>query len=134
MTPELRNQVRARAQHRCEYCRLHERDDFFNTFHVEHIVARQHRGVTESKNLAWSCLHCNLHKGTNLAGIDPDTNELVRLFNPRTDAWADHFRLEGIMIKGRTPIGRTTAWLLQMNSEDRLELRRVLLALGELDQ
>jgi len=40
--------------------------------------------------------------------------------------------LDGPRIAGLTPIGRTTAWLLQMNSDERIELRRVLLQLGEL--
>lgn len=133
MDAELRSQVRDRARNRCEYCHLHEQHDFFQAFHMEHIVARQHRGATKLENLAWSCLQCNLHKGTNLSGIDPDTNELVRLFNPRTDRWVDHFRLDGPIIKGLTAIGRTTTWLLQMNAEDRLELRRALLDLGELE-
>jgi hypothetical protein len=35
------------------------------------------------------------------------------------------------MIAGRTDVGRTTAWLLEMNSEDRVELRRTLIDLGE---
>jgi hypothetical protein len=63
--------------------------------------------------------------------MDPDTNEVVRLFHPRRDQWEEHFALDGPLIVGRTAIGRTTAWLLQMNSAERVELRSVLLALGE---
>ena len=63
--------------------------------------------------------------------FDPDTNEVVRLFHPRRDNWHEHFALEGPRILGLTAIGRTTAWLLQMNAEERVELRSVLLALGE---
>jgi hypothetical protein len=33
-------------------------------------------------------------------------------------------------IVGKTSVGRTTAWLLEMNSGDRLQLRRFLLRLG----
>ena len=28
---------------------------------------------------------CNLHKGPNLSGVDPDTGQVVRLFDPRDD-------------------------------------------------
>jgi len=125
--------VRKRAGYRCEYCRLHQSQDRFHRFHIEHIVARKHRGIDDPANLALACHQCNLHKGSNLSGIDPDTNRLVRLFNPRGDSWHEHFSIRGFHIAGLTPIGRTTAWVLQINSEDRIELRRVLRELDELE-
>jgi hypothetical protein len=100
-------------------------------FHVEHIIATSHRGTDARENLALACQLCNLLKGPNLSGIDPDTDELVRLFHPRKDVWEDHFRFDGPVIVGLTDIGRTTAWLLEMNSDDRVELRATLMALGE---
>ena len=133
MDAKLRQSVRQRAGERCEYCRLRQEHDHFHTFHVEHIVARQHRGTDVPENLALACHQCNAHKGTNLSSFDPDTNEVVRLFHPRRDLWAEHFALDGLRVAGRTAIGRTTAWLLQMNSEERVGLRSVLLELGELD-
>ena len=128
-----RAQALQRAGGRCEYCRLRQEHDRFHPFHVEHIIAKKHRGSDDLGNLALACHQCNLHKGSNLSGIDPDTNQMVRLFNPRTDVWHEHFVREGIRIVGLTAIGRTTAWVLQMNAEDRLELRRALSELGELD-
>ena len=128
-----RRLVRQRAGARCEYCRLRQSHDAFHPFQIEHIVARQHRGEDDPANLALACHSCNSHKGTNLSGRDPDTNEMVRLFHPRTDAWAGHFALEGPLVVGKSAIGRTTAWLLRMNSPRRVELRRVLNDLGELD-
>lgn len=133
MDPKVRQQVRQRAGDRCEYCRLRQEHDAYHAFHVEHVVARQHRGKDGLENLAWACQHCNLHKGTNLASFDPDTNEVVRLFHPRRDRWEEHFALDGPRIVGRTAVGRTTSWLLQMNAEERVELRTVLMALGEWD-
>ena len=133
MDAKVRQRVRERAEDRCEYCRLRQAHDPFHPFHVEHVVARQHRGTDELENLAWACHQCNLHKGTNLASTDPDTNEVTRLFHPRKDRWEDHFVPDGPRVAGRTPIGRTTAWLLQVNAEERVELRSVLLELGELD-
>ena len=49
-------------------------------FEVDHIIARKHRGETISSNLALSCFHDNSHKGSNIAGIDPRSREVVPLF------------------------------------------------------
>jgi hypothetical protein len=51
-------------------------------FHVDHVIAVKHGGNTSAENLALACLHCNLHKGTDLASLDPTTGLLTRLFNP----------------------------------------------------
>ena len=131
MKQALRRQVRERAGHRCEYCRLKQEHEPDRPFHIEHIIATKHRGGDGFANLALACQLCNLLKGPNLSSIDPDTEELVRLFHPRKDVWEDHFRLDGAMIAGVTDIGRTTAWLLEMNSDDRVELRGTLIELRE---
>ncbi|MEP6664795.1 MAG: HNH endonuclease [Verrucomicrobiota bacterium] len=133
MDAKVREAVRLRAANRCEYCRLRQEQDTFHFFHIEHIIARQHGGNDDPSNLALACHQCNLHKGTNLAGLDPDTSEMTRLFHPRRDDWREHFALSGTRINEITTIGRTTTWLLQMNSEERLELRKVLQQLNELD-
>jgi hypothetical protein len=77
------------------------------------------------ENLALACIDCNLHKGTNLAGVDPDTNRLTELFHPRRQQWDEHFEWRGIHIIGKTAVGRTTLRVLRMNSEDQLALRSV---------
>ncbi|HXK00748.1 MAG TPA: HNH endonuclease [Verrucomicrobiae bacterium] len=48
--------------------------------HVEHIIAKQHGGSGDAENLALACHRCNLQKGPNLTGIDPQTAEVARLF------------------------------------------------------
>ena len=127
-----RELVRARAGERCEYCHLLQRHLRGQVFHVEHIIARKHRGGDEPANPALACDQCNWHKGANLSGMDPDTGALVRLFDPRREGWAEHFRFDGAHITGLTACGRTTAEVLQMNSAERFELRSILAALGEL--
>lgn len=124
--------VRERARDRCEYCRLPQ--DFSGLrFHIEHIVARQHGGLDTPDNLALACPECNFRKGPNLTGIDPDTGNITPLFHPRRDRWEEHFsRIEASFI-GKTATGRTTAWLLEMNSGDRLRLRAMLVRLGLLE-
>jgi len=124
MTPFLRELVRTRAGDRCEYCTIPQQVIPSVRFHIEHIIAIQHAGTDDPSNLALSCNRCNFHKGTNLSGIDPDTQRVVRLFNPRTDQWAEHFREMGGSIHGTTDMGRATARLLQMNSPERVQLRR----------
>jgi hypothetical protein len=71
-----------------------------------------------------------LKKGPNLSGIDPETGQIIALFNPRKDQWADHFAFAlarsprpGIEIRGQTPIGRTTVRVLGMNNEIRKRIR-----------
>jgi hypothetical protein len=44
-------------------------------------------------NLALTCGGCNLRKGINLAGIDPETGDVTALFDPRKDIWADYFEI-----------------------------------------
>ena len=87
-------------------------------------------GSSSLNNLGWACARCNERKGTNLSGVDPDTNRVVRLFNPRRDRWARHFIWEGLRIRGLTATGRATAWLLEFNSDERLKLRQGLRTLG----
>lgn len=125
MDDETREFVRARAENRCEYCRVHQRfyPDF--RFHVEHVVARQHRGPDDAENLALACHLCNNKKGPNLSGIDPDTRDLTQLFHPRADAWEEHFREnDNGQLVGLTDIGRTTVYVLGMNSDIRIQIRR----------
>jgi HNH endonuclease len=97
-------------------------------FQIDHIVAEQHGGETAAGNLALACPHCNRYKGPNIAGLDPSSGELVRLFHPRADIWTEHFEFEGPRILGKTPIGRATVHVLAMNADDlllfRLELSR----------
>jgi hypothetical protein len=87
-------------------------------------------GGNELDNLAWACSRCNRHKGTNLSGVDPDSNRVVPLFHARRDVWEDHFELSAAQIRGKTAVGRATAWLLQMNADRRVELRAQLVLDG----
>jgi hypothetical protein len=89
-------------------------------------------GSDDPENLALACQECNLHKGPNLTGIDPETGDIVPLFHPRRDSWTEHFAFRGAVIIGLTPAGRATVNVLAMNGARQLETRSVLLALGEL--
>ncbi|MEA3211798.1 MAG: hypothetical protein QOE70_4855 [Chthoniobacter sp.] len=123
MDAATRGLVRERAGNQCEFCGLPQEAEAFFTFHIEHIIAQQHGGGDTPENLALACYHCNLHKGTNLTGIDAQSGELVRLYHPREQPWTEHFRRNGDVIEGRTAVGRVTVSLLKMNAADRRRLR-----------
>jgi hypothetical protein len=120
---ELGEQVEARADGRCEYCRMHQSLQGA-TFHIEHILPSSRGGETQASNLAWACPGCNLRKSDRTEGRDPLTNATVSLFNPRADNWSDHFRWEGHQLLGRTNVGRATVQLLEMNHPRRLLIRQ----------
>lgn len=120
----VRRLVRERAGHRCEYCRTRQQDEPFVTYQVEHIVPRQHGGQDDEGNLALACPQCNLHKGPNLTGIDPETGAIKPLFHPRLQSREDHFEARGPLVFGKTPTGRVSVRVLAMNDEPRVELRR----------
>jgi hypothetical protein len=81
---------------------------------------------TSLRNLAWACFSCNLRKGPNIAGLDPQTGELTPLFNPRADGWADHFAWDGLLLRGKTAIGRATVAVLDINHVDSVTVREAL--------
>lgn len=124
----MRRRARHRAGKRCEYCRIQEDDDPF-AFHLEHIIPHKHGGSDSISNLAWCCQSCNLGKGSNLAGRL--SGEIVALFHPRLQKWDQHFRWHGPRLIGRTRCGKATVRVLNINSPERIELRRLLIVLGE---
>ena len=129
VSEELRAEVARRAGQRCEYCLIHEDDAGF-PHQVDHIVSRKHGGSSTSENLAYACLVCNRHKGSDVASIDHRTGKIVRLFNPRSDRWAEHFQIEGAVIEPVSSIGSATARLLRLNAPERISERGLLQSLG----
>ncbi len=123
MNASVRDFVRGRARDCCEYCRLPQSVLPLARFHVEHIRAQQHGGSDDRENLAFACDRCNAFKGTNLTAVDPGTQNVVMLFNPRTQVWREHFRQIDFEIAGLSDTGRATARLLQMNARRRVQLR-----------
>lgn len=123
MNESTKDFVRNRAGHRCEYCLLHQDDSPLAALHIEHVVPIKHGGTEDLDNLALACIDCNLHKGPNLTGRDPQTDATTELFNPRLHRWSDHFEWHGILIVGKTAIGRTTVRVLDINSDEQVDLR-----------
>ena len=123
MDATTRTIVRERAEWRCEYCGIPEAATPFVPFHVEHVIAQQHRVDDSLDNLALACDRCNAFKGPNLSSVDTVTNAVVHLFHPRIDVWDEHFQLDEGIVVGLTPKGRATVRLLCMNAPRRVQLR-----------
>jgi HNH endonuclease len=131
LSDEVRQVVRERAQGKCEYCLLSE--SYTPRFHpIDHIIPRQHRGKNDLDNLALCCSWCNRHKGPNLASLDPETDKLTALFNPRLQSWLEHFQLDNAsgIIQPLTPEGRVTEFVLKMNEAERITERLALMKGG----
>jgi hypothetical protein len=104
--------------------------DFAEATHeVDHVIAEKHGGPTSLENLALACFHCNNHKGSNIAGLDPVSGELSRLFHPRSDTWAEHFQWSGAVLNGTSVIGRVTVTVrvLEINIRHRVIHRQALI-------
>lgn len=123
-----RRLVIERAQRRCEYCLVHE--DVAGFAHeVDHIISRKHGGTSGPANLAYACVLCNRYKGTDIASMDR-SGRTIRFFDPRRDAWDEHFQLQGPVIQPRTAIGEVTARMLRLNAAERVVERRLMQVLG----
>ena len=129
MDSSLVDEVWRRANSRCEYCLMPQQFDVL-TFQVDHIIARKHHGTEDLENLALACFACNNHKGSNIAGIDPQTGDVTPLYHPRRDRWQDHFEWDDGILRGRTAAGRATVDVLAINLTYRVQLRAMLMSEG----
>lgn len=78
-------------------------------------------------NLAFACCHSNRYKGPNVAAVDPKSQRIVALFDPRRHVWDEHFRWQGARLIGKTPSGRATIRLLRINRQMAVETRELLM-------
>jgi len=127
----VRDRIRRRAGNRCEYCLAHQ-DHVFDILEIDHITPRPAGGSDDEENSSLSCGLCNRYKGAQTHGTDPLTGHTVELFNPRCQAWREHFDWhgEGLYIVGLTECGRATVEALQMNNDIALVVRRHWIAAG----
>lgn len=99
---------------------------------VDHLFPSSLGGPTTEDNLWLACGLCNDHKGNRVTAEDPETDQNVRLFNPRHDTWDEHFEwIEGgLRIVGRSAIGRATVNALCLNRRPLVTARRAWVAVG----
>jgi hypothetical protein len=100
------------------------------TFHIDHVTPVMTGGQTKEDNLALACVSCSLHKAAREVAQDPETGRDAPVFNPRRQAWSEHFRWEGVRVIGLTATGRATVTALQMNRPTVLAIRAEEEALG----
>ncbi|WP_165227054.1 HNH endonuclease [Aquisphaera insulae] len=118
----LREEVVLRAGNRCEYCGLSQAGQEA-ACHVDHVVPRVAGGPTDVRNLALACVSCSLRKWARRSAPDPATGEVVPLFSPRDQVWADYFQWNGAVVVPLTPTGRATVAALAMNRSLALAIR-----------
>jgi len=128
ISTELRQTIADRAKQLCEYCLIAEADTFYGC-EVDHIISIKHSGSTAPDNLAYACALCNRAKGSDIGSI-ATSGEFTRFFNPRTDRWSEHFRLEGATIQPLTRIGEVTARIFGFNESARLHEREEMIRFG----
>ena len=131
MDVSLRRLVERRAAGLCEYCRIPLIFDQLPPC-MDHVIAVKHHGPTVEENLAHTCYECNAYKGDNIAGIDPATGKLTPLFHPRRQVWKRHFHWDGAVLVGKTAVGRTTIDVLNINTQDRVRFRQLMIASGDM--
>lgn len=129
ISAELRQAIAHRANLLCEYCVIAEADTFYGC-EVDHIISIKHGGSSEADNLAYACAQCNRAKGSDVGSISA-SGEFTRFFNPRTDRWIEHFRLEGVSIQPLTTIGDVTVRIFGLNDSARIHEREELSRFGK---
>jgi hypothetical protein len=131
ISDEARSRIRAQAGDRCGYCQSAQRY-VFAPLEIDHIVPIARGGTDEEGNLWLACRMCNSFKGDRTDGLDPLTGQQARLFNPRHQAWAEHFAwsAEGLLVTGLTACGRATVIALQLNNVIAVMVRREWIAAG----
>lgn len=86
-------------------------------FTMDHVLPLSLGGATAANNLALACFRRNRRKGNAVRAVDPDTQHEVPLFNPRTDAWGEHFVWSdnGLDVVPLTATRRATVQRLDLN-------------------
>lgn len=122
---EIERRVRSAARNRCGYC-LSPQHLVMARLEIEHIIPISKGGSNDESNLWLACPICNRYKSDKITAVDPESGEIVSLFNPRTQVWFEHFQWaeDSIRIVGKTPTGRATVAALKLSEDpDVLEVR-----------
>jgi 5-methylcytosine-specific restriction endonuclease McrA len=116
---KLKMRVIQEANACCEYC-LQSNLFSFYPHQIDHIISLKHGGETILANLAYACFACNNAKGSDIGTMLLPERTFVRLYNPRTDNWHDHFEMVSGFICDKTDIGKATIKVLNLNEIERI--------------
>ena len=121
----VRERVRQRAGHRCEYC-LSPQALIMGRLQVDHVLPRAKGGSNAEDNLCLACELCNQYKWTKTEAVDPQSGATVPLFNPRQQAWHEHFGWSenSVEVLGKSDCGRATIVALRLNNPLAKAVRR----------
>ncbi len=99
---------------------------------IEHLHPESRGGLTIESNLWLACRRCNEYKAAQTHAPHSLTGKRVRLYNPRTQDWAEHFiwNESGDELIGVTPTGRATIVALRLNNVEIRFARRLWVAAG----
>jgi 5-methylcytosine-specific restriction endonuclease McrA len=126
MNARTRELVWQRANSLCEYCQLPAEYSEFG-FEIDHVIAEKHGGASSLDNLCLACFYCNSYKGPNISGVDPETAQIIPLYNPRQQNWNRHFEWNGPLLVGKTRSARAAIEVLNINDEFAVALRQSLI-------
>lgn len=125
----LKKKIRLAAKNRCGYCLLPQSLNP-NWLEIEHILPTALGGTDDEENLWLACRLCNGYKGVKVEGFDKITKRRVKIFNPRTQNWAEHFEWDFEKVVGKTACGRVTVEALKLNNEIILPIRKRWITVG----
>lgn len=131
ISAKLEAKIRLSAKNRCGY-RLLPQDILIGKLEMEHLLPLAEGGTDEEVNLWLACRDCNSYKSSKVYVFDAQTNRKVKLFNPRTQNWKRHFKLNenNTKIIGKTTCGRATMAALRMNEDQAVKARILWVAAG----
>jgi hypothetical protein len=131
VSAKLRDVIIQTAKNRCGYCRTPQ-NLVPIPFEIEHILPKAAGGTDDEENLWLSCGVCNSFKHAKTHAVDPITKEEVRIFNPRTQDWNEHFEFssDNSEILGKTVCGRATAAALKLNNPRAVKMRKLWASVG----
>jgi HNH endonuclease len=129
ISEKLKNKIRFLAKNRCGYCLLPQILNP-NLLEIEHILPTAKNGTDEEENLWLACRLCNGYKSTQTDAFDTETNQIISLFNPRTQEWNEHFVWNNEFIVGKTACGCATIQALKLNNETILPVRKKWIIAG----
>ncbi|NEO82717.1 MAG: hypothetical protein F6J87_00410 [Spirulina sp. SIO3F2] len=111
LSPQIRQQVRQRANFACEYCDVAETDSA-GQLTIDHFQPSSKGGTDEIRNLIYCCIRCNQYK----LNYWPNSPTAPSLWNPRQDNHKQHFQvLENGELYPLTPTGEFTLRRLRLN-------------------
>lgn len=84
--PDIREQVRLRADFACEFCGVRE-NDAAGLLTIDHFQPKSAGGEDDLENLLYCCMRCNLYK----SDYWPAAPDSPVLWNPRLELAAEHF-------------------------------------------